>query len=760
MPFVDDAPPQQPVQATSQRGFVDDVPKAAPAQAAPKRGFVDEQPTQTTLQAATQEPHLQAANEGLQGGFAEGQRRVAESWRHPLDAALNILQTPQRAATGLAAGIEQRQGLGALGHALYNAFNPDEGNDDLDKIVGQVQGKMPKTDNPVGQFAEHFAAQMLTDPLTVLPVLALAKKSLMATKLAQEMISAGKELGIAIPGVKQAVKVGQKAHSSYLEHIGNELSKVNTIRPELDPHLTTGGKSARLGIEHRNIAKMNDELGHSDQELLKKHDATLRAVKATANKGYELPEDIRQRYLQEPWRYGTPGMRRQAEELGFHPTEADAKWENGPENVLDYDLRKDYQYLGDPARKMSNAPAFAASGGKYGPAEAGFEKSRIGNWDGLEADQRARVAARLQMGRDFVRKRRVDQETKTFLEKHGGWKGEQGIDVTKLSHAPTRVWAASPLRAFSRLGKESILASALPHLMNNMGTLTMWQGGVPALARSAVYMLKPPTAKQVARLKSMGAHSDYGRDFAHIIGANIPGAKQWLHRSNAILDRSETAMRQAILDQLDKTMGASKNAADEFHKSQVIRDSLGDYRNVSAFISLMDSLGAPFAPFMGVLSKAAKRTIASPNAYRFEAPLRAQQDLNQQTEESGQGDFIVPNPASAFAQLATGSGFLSPSRTGPLPQILAEIGKSKAGYPDIQNFWNWAAEQAQSYGGPIASNAPSFFGMPFPSPDKDAGQFDPLTGLLHLFLGDYWKNPSSEKPDMRIQRDADRASGL
>lgn len=694
------------------------------------------------------------------------QRRVAETQRHPIEGALNVLQTLQRGTTGLAAGMESGEGLRSLGHALFNMLNPDEGNDDLDKINSQVEGILSKAgggifshkETPVEHFMGHLASQMVTDPVSFLPGFAVAKKSLMATKLAQEMARQGAELGVKVPGVARAIKVGNKVHDAYITHLGHEFHKVNSVRPELDEYLTPSAKTGRLGIEHRNIARMNDELGHSDIDLLKKHDKALRDVKATANKGYALPEDIRQRYLQEPWRYGTPEMRAQAEKLDYHPTEADKPWEKAPEGLLSYDLRKDYQYIGDPSKKLSNGPAFEAVGGRYGKKDAAFEFRRAGNWDGLEADQRARVAARLQMGRDFVRKRRVDQQTEAFLKKFGGWKSEKPQDVKLLSHSPKIYWQSSPFRAFSRLGKESILASFLPHLINNMGTLTFWQGGVPALARSAVYMVKGVSPEQIARIKSMGAHSDYSRDFEGMIGSNIPGVKEWLHLSAQGLNRGEMAMRQAILDQLDKTMGPSRNAMDEFQKAQHIRDALGDYRNVSAFISLMDAMGAPFAPFMGVFSKAAKHTLASDKAYRFTLPLRAQQDLNQQTEDAGKGDFTVPNPASAFSQLATGEGFLSPSRTGPLPQIISGIAANKTGNPQFSNLLEWLTQQAGSYGGPLASNVAPFFSMPYASPDKDPGELDPVGGLLHLFLGDYFKNPMSERPDMRINKAAERAS--
>jgi hypothetical protein len=871
---------------------------------------------------------LQQANEAAQGGFAVLQRRGAETVRHPIEGVLNVFGTPQRALAGLKAGVQAGNPIAALGRAAYDAINPDEGQQDLDALVNSVKKYMPKTDNPVAEFAEMMGAQMLNDPLTFLPPLAAMKKTLMATKAAQGIYAGAKAVGVTLPGVKAAIKVGNRAKEAYHEHLGDEARKVFGQRPELDEHLTTGGKTARLGIEHRNIARIQDELLHDDKAILKRNAEALKNVKATSEVttetaaqkaekadaafkahekavydhslsseavmdpkgfdashafseqmgsvpknvqdqfqvhgtsnvrnllehgidlkrefhsgpptpgmhgvtttrtktpfllisepgktlketgvkyivlngptkaakaafqkaypnvkfmdseeaarwmknpkpytppsthggggGYELPEEIRQRYLREAWRYGTPEMRAQAEHLHYKPIDADKPWEAQPENLLDYDLRKDYQFLGDLKHKLSDAPAFASHGARYGPKTARFELKRHGNWDGLEADQRDRVAARLQMGRDFVRKRRVDNETKAFLEKHGGWKSADPVDVKKLSHEPKVVWSNSPFRFFSRMGKQSVLASALPHLINNMGTLTYFQGGLPALGRTAGYMAKGLDEAQISRLKNMGAHSDYAHDFERVLGANIPGAHQTLGASNAILNRGELAMRQAILDELDRVHGPSTSDVDEFAKAQKVRDALGDYRNVSAVISLFDALGAPFAPFLGVFSKAARQTIGSDRAYRFVAPLRAQSDLDTQTEDSPQGQFQMPNPAEAYAKMLTGGGFLSPSRTGPISGILAGLDAAKKGYPQMQNLWPAIAEQLSGYGGPILSNLPAFLSMPFTAPGFDPGDFNWLGGMLHLFLGDYFKNPMSEKPDMRIQRSADRVSG-
>src|SRR6185437_5572920 len=169
---------------------------------------------------------------------------------------------------------------------------------------------------------------------------------------------------------------------------------------------------------------------------LEQNKAALKSVKGKDGKGYALPEAVKQRYLQEPWRYGTPEMRKQAEALGYKPTPADKPWAAKPEGLLDYNLRQDYQYLGNVS-DMASSPAFKKYGGKR-LGEATFERERTGNYKGLGADQYDRVAARLRMGRDQVRRSRAQAATADYVRHFGGWKPDSDIDVSKLSTDPVR----------------------------------------------------------------------------------------------------------------------------------------------------------------------------------------------------------------------------------------------------------------------------------------------------------------------------------
>jgi membrane-bound lytic murein transglycosylase B len=879
---------------------------AAPQQQSPQAPALPKGATPVQALAQPQENPLQQVYDAVNPAFTEAQRRWDATVHNSAEGLINIIETPNRLVHGVIQGIHEGQGLSSIGRGLHGALNPEEGTDDVNKMVNYVESQGDKffhpwhydskgdvlppsayqdaknpveralhyaTDNPVTNVLGAFAAQNLTDVVNYIPLLGMAKRALVQTKLATALASTASEMGHAIPGVDAAINAGKAVHAKYIDHTAKEIAKTFAARPEHDEFLTPDTKAGRASIENRNVTRINDEYGQGDRELMKTHDKALSNVEGSTGVkgGYALPEEINQRYLREAWRHGTPEMRQQAAGLGYQQIAEDAKWAEAPENLLNYKLLEDYQYLGDLNRDMSKSPAFASAGGKYGAKNMAAEMHRSGKWEGLEADQRARVEARLKMGRDFIRKRRVDQETEAFLNKFGGVKGADKVDeqvnriiegharqegylrqsaaffrmkpmearagatehiegmiknlketgtpedlhtaisleekvagvkrkttsynqeywneraaekeaqaeemaanrptaeslypaarakhikdvVGKLSHSMDVKWIASPLREFSRLGKQAVIAGALPHVVN-LSTLAFFKGGIPALARATVYLVKGISEEQLLRQKAMGLHHEYGQDFSEIAGANTPVLKQVLQHSNAILDHTENAMRQALLDQADKRMGPSQTAMDEFLKSQEVRDAMGDPRAQNAFISFLGSLGGPFAEFAGQVFKAGKATMFSPHVGRVLAPLRLQQDIDQ---EPGAEGLQIPNPAETFAKLATGAGWLAPSRSGPLIQAVIGTAKNMMGRPDIRPLDEQVGDWVQNYGGPFASRIPAMFSLPYQAPGSDPGQFDIAHGLWSAITGEYWKNPDSGKADERIQKAADRASG-
>jgi hypothetical protein len=786
MPLMDDAPaqPSQPAKG----GLIQDAPAPvqptpaaaqppAPQSAAPsKGGLMEDAPHPQDHPFNIEEQANKVPGwKGAQDAFAGAQGTFEKSIRDPLGAAMNVEQSFARGTSTLAEDLGLGKGFSSIGHALFNSVHPDEGNAVVDRIVKKVLpyasgtishipiiGNLMPEGSGANKFFSMVGAQNAVDPVSWIPLANMAKKTIAATKLAQDMMRVTKAAGVTILGVKQAVKVGQKFQGSYEDHLGKEFHKHLTTRPELEADkdgklLDFHAKVGRMRIEQKHITNMEDELGVPDRKLISKNTAALKDVKV-ANGKYELPHEIQQRYLQESWRYGSAEMRQQAEDLGYHPDlkGEDAHWAQMPEDLLHYDLRKDYQFMGNIDKPVKDMPAFQAAGGRYGSDKMGAEMHRAKDID-VTNNQLDRVKARLEMGRNFVRRRRVDKETEDFLKKFGGWSRNEPIDVSKLSHSGVRVWADSPLHHLSTWGKQSILASVLPHLINNMGTLTYFAGGTKALAKTALYMVKGPPPELVSRIKQAGGAQGYARDFEGILGSQIPGAKNILHFNQEILDRGEMAMRASLLEHFDKEMGPSKSIIDEYAKAQKIMDALGDYRNVSAVISMMDALGAPFASFAGITSKAARQVIMGKHAYRFAQPLRVQQAMNQDPDTFH--GLQVPNPALKAARLFTGEGLTTPSVTGPVVSALGNLFMAKAGHMNIENLNQWVAENIQSWGGPVGSNIPAMFDEPYASPGRERGDFDPLGALIHSSLGEYFADPKSEKANKYIERDVDRAGG-
>jgi hypothetical protein len=119
----------------------------------------------------------------------------------------------------------------------------------------------------------------------------------------------------------------------------------------------------------------------------------------------------------------------------------------------------------------------------------------------------------------------------------------------------------------------------------------------------------------------------------------------------------------------------------------------------------------------------------------------------------------IPNPALKFAKIASGSALTTNSVVGPLGGVIKGIALAEAGHPFIQNLGQWAAENISQYAGPIGGAIPAMFDMPYGTPDKDPGTFDPIGGLIHGFLGEYFSVPKSSKADKYIDRSVDQAGG-
>jgi len=719
-------------------------------------------------------------NNAMVGGFRSLQETVA----HPIEGANNIEQTLARgSSTIINAALDHHLTAGTLAKAFQNMFDVGGGAPEVERVNRAIVEHMPaiRHDNrnmgnrgtsqvpeALGTFTEHLVASFLSDPVTFVPIVGQVAKIATVAKALKGVADGARAVAgmrLAQPVVKMA-KAAQTDHADAIGSVAKSFKKMFGGRPELDEYLAPHAKAAHLGFEHANITRIQKELGVPDEELLAANRDALRNVKPTEGKGYDLPPAIRQRYLQEPWRYGTPEMRAQAEALGYKPVAADTPWKAKPEGVLDYNLRDDYQFLGKVS-DMSTSPAFRKYGGKtFG--EAGFEKERTENWTGLKADQFDRVAARLRMGRDAIRRRRAQIATQEYIGKFGGWKPSSPVnpdaisqraapalkDIVKhLSTDPVRLDGFG--RKLSTLAGQAVQGSVFPHAINNVGTLSFLKSPI-GTGRAIGHMLndlrsggKGISEADIKRIEEMGAAVDYHSNkpttrWGEILTGGKLGGKA-LEASQALLNRMELAYRKGLLEELDRTLGPSTPGSRlEMEKGQQIRDAVVDYRNIPLVIAAMEYVGAPFAPFLSGLTSAVSIALRT-HPERVAAVQKIENGMQQDL------GVTVPNPVNTFENWLDPLGnFIR--RSGPAGQFLDRLHEHKP----IPNLNEVLGDQVQRYGGPWASQVPGFFNLPIPERGVEPGTFSPEEGLQHFLTGTYPYNPASQFPIRQIERSAGR----
>lgn len=762
------APPDDPYASVARRPAAPAEPKPATVPVRnPQKATGQVSKVTPTIQQTHGDGPIPTAFHAVTSAFtnfaAEAQARLKETAANTLAGANNIEQTPARVmATLLNHGIHAE----TLKHAFHNAFDTGEGGAEVDKVNAAITAHMPKTDNPIGKFAEGLAASFISDPVTLLPVVGWLGKTATAAK-ALTAISDGAR---AVAGARAAASVGRAAgqmrdvHAHMTGEVAKIIKPVFGGRQELDPLLEPHAKAAHLGFEHREISRMQGELGEPDMHLLEQNKAGLKNVKHKGG-AYDLPEPVKQRYLQEPWRYGTPEMRAQAEKLGYKPVESDKPWATKPESVLDYNLREDYQFLGTVS-DLTSSPAFKKYGGKS-LGEATFEKERTGNFKGLDADQFDRVAARLRLGRDQIRRSRAQAATSDYVRHFGGWKGPTKLEfpegegpgrpvpegIDKLSTDPVRF--GGPGRWLSSMAGRAVQGSVFPHAINNVGTLSFLQSPT-GVGRAIGYMAKDAktggkalSAEQTQRIQDIGAMVDYGHQPPGSVWTKVlsggPVGEKVLAGSQKLLTKMEMAYRQGLLDELDRTMGPSKSMRDEMTKGQMIRDAVVDYRNVPLVIAAMEAAGAPFSPFLAGLTHAVGKAVV-----RHPERVAAVQKV----ENHAQDDLgvTIPNPVNTFE-----------AWMNPIKQLVNRGGPIVGGAASLQSPFIDTPEEigggmAERFAGPWLSQIPGFFNLPFPEKGTDPGTFSPEQGLIHFLTGAYpYSGPAGAYQIKGIERQKGRA---
>ena len=567
--------------------------------------------------------------------------------------------------------VVTRPTMQAIGMAIYDTFHPHD---------PQVQERDTSTAirsafAPLGikeankgtwaYFGQAIAAQSAFDPATYAPVVGSVLRGAAAAGVMSKMGLVLDDLPEvqAILKAKQAM-LGKLANSA----VGKFVNEYLGIRPELNDYLEPEAKDARMIIEHSANAHIAP-LRVGDEELLAQHEPELRNV----TEG-ELPDAVRQRYLQEPYVYGTPEMREQARAMGYNPTpEEEAK---APQGLLNYNLKEDYQTLIRPPGETQEQAFQRISGGEVPTKEnAGFEKKSEAEGD-LGGDQYDVTANRLRLGRNLIRRRMIDRNTEQYLDEHGGWtpNGQQLAfkaveDAYKARHGklPDSV---NPLHALSnnpwsvktlwgpwleKLSKESIKAFPLPHAIGNVGQLAWNKGGWTAVGLAMKHAVTGLSDAQVERMKSLGLWAEYlGKDMTSpwrkkplsYLGGK--GVDWWIdHVSTPILNRLEGGFRQALLDLADHQHGFDpNNIANEYKKAKDVLDAIGDYQNLNKVTAVLAGVfGAPFVAFgLTIVPKALAKALRE-HPERLAGNARMSKDL-----QADQGGPLPPASGSVVAR--------------------------------------------------------------------------------------------------------------
>lgn len=193
----------------------------------------------------------------LTGGFQHGLDVATHPWNEGL-------QHSNEQATQALPGVHQiSENAGKGGEMLGGMIDQ----------VSQLIGHPTHSKQLLGAVSRTLAAQIVTDPLTVVPIIGQLGKINTIRKTAEAAMEGVRAVGAAVPGMKAAAKMAGRVHDSAL---GQAVHQVFGKRPELDAHLDEGGKAARLSIEEKNIEVQNG--------LLHKH--------ADAIKKGEIPDEI------------------------------------------------------------------------------------------------------------------------------------------------------------------------------------------------------------------------------------------------------------------------------------------------------------------------------------------------------------------------------------------------------------------------------------------------------------------------------------
>ena len=727
-----------------------------------------------------------------------------------------VLGAPERVVEGMLnkhasskevgwSGADVLHGLGVAFHPMDDAMQSRENKQLVDRDLS-ILG-LPTNSTGAVRLLEEIGVQSAHDPLSFLGV----TDALRMGGVVAKVLKAGSQTAMSVPSVAKLVtQLGDASQKMGLKQLQDAHKAMMTARPELNPFLTPIAKGARLSIEQRNETQFS-HIQQMDRAIMSKFPEVAKAKDLSDITNHDALAAIQHRNDFDVWAFGDTALRQEAVKNGFVPTAAEAKMFPQPAGVLRFgaaDYLKDYEPLMRTAAQK--AASRVAAGVEYTPLEqeyfnrygdrglAGFEKLRktaAGTPQSVPFGER--IAYRWNAGREYAKRRLVDEETKQFLQAHPTeWKGPAGLtdeqQLGKLTHEPNPVFpVSSPLHALMdnpltkttrALAARGISGNPFPHGLKNVGMLAYIDGGPQVffggLARAVGIGSRAVGAKAGAsiegttqvmdRMSRLGLLTNYDVDKTAGIAAglyNVPGLKQLDKAGQVAVEHLENGFRAAALEHADAKFGPSHTAADEFRKAQYVRDTLGDYRNVNAIVSAFKAIGGPFVAFrLGIVPKAVGRALTTNiGRQRIESLARTENDVNDpRTGMLKKGAaFELGGPASDYAKLMNpaklGSYFSSPATSGVIgeaAQLTQQFASGK--FNPVTTVHDLARQFVP--GASLISGIPEAAASinPYSLQHERLPGTSPLGRALAQMFGSYFRevNPKSE----RIRRSKLRSS--
>jgi hypothetical protein len=549
-------------------------------------------------------------------------------------------------------------------HALHGWLNLPE-HAAIDHWV-QNSGVIPKgargTVSTILKGGEDFAAQAVVDPLTFSGIGDVVKGAELLRYLnplfaggrfAAKTYKAAEELGL--PGFEH-IKALRDLYANTVDAVAPTLKNLFTVRPDLE----------KLSPAMRQIRMAQENSAGAASAAASKVEAQYLRGADDAKAG-----EIFDRYFSQ---YGSPKNAAAANKR----------------------LTKDLQFDGTPSgalREQSLKTARAEFVNRLHPGEtdAALFQRRARILD----DFRKTIDRKLvnDQTAELVRKAPEDgsaitEDDKKYIKDFGAkmHTGESYADT--LARQLTGNPIATRLRNWTR---KAIMWNPLPHAFKNVGTLAYLAGGPEVVVKALWYMAKGGIGEEnVLRQTRIGARAFYQRLEQAAPRAGLGKVSDQIYGASAnSMQYMEDAWRQALLDQVDRTMptrkGTAFEAEDEWRKGALVSDKVGDYHNQIGLVRTLEAMGGPFIAFrLGIVPRKVMQSIRE-NPQRALAIARAQYDLNANRHGKQKNVARIGGPVSDFSEFLYGSGSIIPGASPFLYGLNSVLPMSGATSQD----WFW-----------------------------------------------------------------------